>query len=58
MVLAQMVVDSVVLEECSIRATALRYGVSKSWVHELVRRFREGGRSRGAGAQVQGANDE
>src|SRR5665647_2466711 len=43
MVLAQMVVDSVVLEDCSIRATALRYGVSKSWVHELVRRFREGG---------------
>jgi len=42
MVLAQMVVDSVVLEGRSIRATAQRYGVSKSWVHELVRRFRVG----------------
>jgi transposase InsO family protein len=43
MVLAQMVVDSVVLEGRSIRETALAYGVSKSWVHELVRRYREGG---------------
>lgn len=43
MVLAQMVVDSVVLEGRSIRETALTYGVSKSWVHELVRRYREGG---------------
>lgn len=43
MVLAQMVVDSVVLEGRSIRATAQRYGVSKSWVYELVRRYREGG---------------
>ena len=41
MVVAQMVVDSVVLD--SIRATAKRYGVSKSWVHELVRRSRSGG---------------
>ena len=43
MVLAQMVVDSVVLEGRSIRATAARYGVSKSWVYELVRRYRSGG---------------
>jgi transposase InsO family protein len=43
MVLVQMVVDSVVLEGRSIRLTAQRYGVSKSWVHELVRRYREGG---------------
>ena len=43
-----MVVDSVLLEGRSIRATALRYGVSKSWVYELVRRYREGG----AGALV------
>lgn len=43
MVLAKMVVDSVLLEGRSIRATALRYGVSKSWVYELVRRYREGG---------------
>src|ERR1019366_6166655 len=43
MVLVQMVVDSVVLEGRSVRVTAQRYGVSKSWVHELVRRYREGG---------------
>jgi transposase len=43
MVLAQMVVDSVVLEGRSIRVTAQRYGVSKSWVYELVRRYRVGG---------------
>lgn len=43
MVLPQMVVDSVVLEGRSIRVTAQRYGVSKSWVAELVRRYREGG---------------
>ena len=38
MVLAQMVVDSIVLEGRSISGTAQRYGVSNSWVHELVRR--------------------
>ena len=43
MVLAQMVVDSVVLEGRSIRASALRYGVSMSLVHKLVTRYREGG---------------
>jgi transposase InsO family protein len=43
MVLAQMVVDSVVLEGRSLRVTAQRYGVSKSWVAELVKRYREGG---------------
>ena len=43
MVLAQMVVDSVVLEGRSIRETALAYGVSKSWVYELVKRYRAGG---------------
>lgn len=43
MVLAQMVVDSVVLEGRSIRDSARRYGVSKSWVHELVARYRQGG---------------
>jgi transposase InsO family protein len=43
MILAQMVVDSVVLEGRSIRETALAYGVSKSWVYELVRRYRTGG---------------
>jgi transposase InsO family protein len=43
MVLAQMVVDSVLLEGRSMRETALAYGVSKSWVYELVRRYRAGG---------------
>lgn len=43
MVLAQMVVDSVVVEGRSLRVTAQRYGVSKSWVGELVRRYRAGG---------------
>ena len=43
MVLRQMVVDAVVLEGRSIREVARSYGVSKSWVHELVRRYREGG---------------
>ena len=43
MVLPQMVVDSVVLEGRSIRVTAQRYGVSKSWVAELVKRYRAGG---------------
>jgi len=43
MVLAQMVVDSVLTEHRSVRVTAQRYGVSKSWVHELVRRYRQGG---------------
>jgi transposase InsO family protein len=33
----------VLLEGRSIRVTAQRYGVSKSWVAELVRRYREGG---------------
>ena len=44
MVLPQMVVDSVVLEGRSIRVTAQRYGVSKSWVQELVTRYRAGGK--------------
>jgi transposase InsO family protein len=43
MVLAQLLVDSVVVQGRSIRETAQRYGVSKSWVHEFVQRYREGG---------------
>jgi transposase len=43
MVLNQMVVDAVVLEHRSLRDAARTYGVSKSWVAELVRRYREGG---------------
>lgn len=37
------VVDAVVLEGRSVRAVAAAHGVSKSWVAELVRRFRSGG---------------
>lgn len=44
MVLQQIVVDSVVVQGRSARATAQRYGVSKSWVQELVRRYRTGGK--------------
>jgi transposase InsO family protein len=43
MVLRQMVVDAVVFEGRSIREVARSFGVSKSWVYELVRRYREGG---------------
>lgn len=40
---AQMVVDSVLIHGRSVRETAQRYGLSKSRVHQLVQRFREGG---------------
>lgn len=43
MVLAQLVVDSVLLHQRSVRETAKRYGLSKSWVQTLVTRFHEGG---------------
>lgn len=43
MVLRQMVVDAVVLEGRSIREVARSFGVSKSWVYELVRRYRDAG---------------
>ena len=43
MILRQMVVDAVVLEGRSLRDVARTYGVSKSWVAELVKRYREGG---------------
>jgi transposase InsO family protein len=43
MILRQMVVDAVVLEGRSLRDVARTYGVSKSWVAELVKRHREGG---------------
>ena len=43
MVLRQMVVDAVVIEGRSIREVARSYGVSKSWVYELARRYRDGG---------------
>lgn len=37
------VVDAVVLEKKSCREVAERSGVSKSWVHSLVQRYRKGG---------------
>ena len=43
MVLAQMVVDAVLLEHRSMREVALSFGVSKSWVHKMVQRYRAGG---------------
>lgn len=43
MQLARYVVDSVVVEGKSLRQVASDHGVSKSWVGELVRRYRKGG---------------
>jgi transposase InsO family protein len=41
--LARYVVDAVVVEGRSMRAVAREHGVSKSWVHTLVGRYRAGG---------------
>ncbi|MGH2779388.1 MAG: IS481 family transposase [Actinomycetota bacterium] len=41
--LARYLVDAVVLEQRSCREVAAAHGVSKSWVAQLVARFREGG---------------
>jgi transposase InsO family protein len=41
--LARYVVDAVVLEGRSCREVARAHGISKSWVAELVGRYREGG---------------
>ncbi|MGH2702273.1 MAG: helix-turn-helix domain-containing protein, partial [Actinomycetota bacterium] len=43
MELARFVVDAVVLEGRSRREVARAHGVSKSWVAELVARYRAGG---------------
>lgn len=43
MVVRQMVVDAVLLEGRSIREVARSYGVSKTFVAKLVKRFKEGG---------------
>ncbi|MGI8707692.1 MAG: IS481 family transposase [Actinomycetota bacterium] len=43
MELARYVVDAVVVEGRSMRAVAREHGVSKSWVHKLVGRYRAGG---------------
>lgn len=40
---ARYVVDAVVIEGRSLRAVAREHGVSKSWVQELVARFKAGG---------------
>lgn len=43
MVVRQMVVDAVLLEGRSLREVARSYGVSKTFVAKLVKRFKEGG---------------
>jgi transposase InsO family protein len=43
MVVRQMVVDAVLLEGRSVREVASSFGVSKTFVAKLVKRFREGG---------------
>jgi transposase InsO family protein len=41
--LARYVVDAVVLEGRGAREVARAHGISKSWIYELIRRYREGG---------------
>ena len=41
--LERYVVDAVVVERRSPREIARLHGISKSWIYELVARFREGG---------------
>lgn len=41
--LARYVVDAVVLEGRGAREVAQAHGVGKSWIYELIRRYREGG---------------
>lgn len=41
--MAHYVVDAVVVEGRSVRAVAQAHGMSKSWVAELVRRYKAGG---------------
>jgi transposase len=41
--LERYVVDAVVLEDRSPRELATLHGISKSWIYELVARFRTGG---------------
>ena len=43
MVIRQMVVDAVLLEGRSVREVARNFGVSKTFVAKLVKRYREGG---------------
>jgi transposase len=39
---ARYVVDAVLLEGRSAREVAWAHGVSKSWIYELIRRYRVG----------------
>jgi transposase InsO family protein len=41
--LARYVVDAVLLEGASAREVAKAHGISKSWIYELIRRYRQGG---------------
>lgn len=41
--LERCVVDAVVLEHRSPREFARLHGISKSWIYQLLARFREGG---------------
>src|ERR1700680_3571305 len=41
--MARYVVDAVLLEGRSAREVARAHGLSKSWIYELVRRYRAGG---------------
>jgi transposase len=53
---ARFVVDAVVREGRSYRDVAAAHGVSKSWVAQLVARFREGWLRRGR-APLQGRQE-
>ena len=41
--MARYVVDAVVLEGRSVREVARAHGLSKSWIYELIGRYRAGG---------------
>ena len=41
--LARYIVDAVVLERRSPTALAREHGITRRWIHKLVKRFREGG---------------
>lgn len=41
--MARFVVDAVLLEGRGAREVAAAHGISKTWIYELIRRFREGG---------------
>src|SRR5262249_60211301 len=41
--MARYVVDAVLVEGLSVRDVAAAHGISKSWIYELIGRFRAGG---------------